>query len=162
MTLYNAIFCRRAIYYIWFLIPIGLSQDTGTLILLIMQYVYFYNAIFCHWWSSIYYVRKYFLLWCIHYFAIELSEWFASPLDTLIDLNFDEFFKVTPSSSTRGHPYKLYRQRGDISVRENFFSQRVVNIWNSLSEKTVDFTSLTSFTRTIKLINFRKYLKCSM
>ena len=80
----------------------------------------------------------------------------------LIDLNFDEFFKVTPSSSTRGHPYKLYRQRGDVSVRENFFSQRVVNIWNSLSEKTVDFTSLISFTRTIKLINFRKYLKCSM
>ena len=79
----------------------------------------------------------------------------------LIDLNFDDFFKVSPSSSTRGHPYKLYRQRGDITARENFFSQRVVNIWNNLSDKIVDFTSLNSFNRTIRLINFCQYLKCS-
>ena len=80
----------------------------------------------------------------------------------LIDLNFDDFFKFSPSSSTRGHPYKLYRQRGDITARENFFSQRVVNIWNNLSDKTVDFTSLNSFNRTIRLINFCHYLKCSV
>jgi hypothetical protein len=80
----------------------------------------------------------------------------------IIDLKFCDFFKVSPSVATRGHPYKLYRQRGDVTARNNFFAIRVVNIWNNLPTDIVDFTSVAVFTRTIKCVDFRKYLKGSM
>ena len=54
--------------------------------------------------------------------------------------------------STRGHKYKLYRKRSSASVRY-FFSERVVNVWNSLSNE-VDFSTVKSFTRTIKRVPF--------
>jgi len=80
----------------------------------------------------------------------------------IIDLNFGEFFTVSPSTVTRGHQYKLYRQRGDATARNNFFSIRVVNIWNNLPVDIVDFTSITTFVKTVKLVNFCRYLKGSM
>jgi hypothetical protein len=64
----------------------------------------------------------------------------------MLDVNFDDFFKVSPSSVTRGHAYKIFRQRGDISIREIFSaSQRIVNVWNYLPSETADFTCLDAF-----------------
>ena len=62
--------------------------------------------------------------------------------------------------STRGHPYKLFKERSTNTVRKNFFSQRVVNAWNYLAADPVDFRSLRSFTRTIKLVDFSSFLRC--
>ena len=76
----------------------------------------------------------------------------------LIKLDFDVFFTFSPVESTRGHQYKLFKNRGDVNVRKNFFSVRIVNIWNSLPSDIVDFTSLTAFTRTIKLVDFSKFI----
>jgi len=39
-----------------------------------------------------------------------------------------------------------------------FFNQRLVNVWNSLP-RTVDFTSLTSFKRTINDVDYSDFLK---
>ena len=41
----------------------------------------------------------------------------------------------------------------------NLFSERVVNFWNNLPA-SVDFISLSSFKRTVKLVDFSKFLKC--
>jgi len=41
---------------------------------------------------------------------------------------------------------------------ENHFSQRNINVWNSLSSDTVDFGRLPSFKRTIKLVDFHNFL----
>jgi hypothetical protein len=79
----------------------------------------------------------------------------------IVTVNFDDFFKVSPCTITRGHSYKLYRQRGDINARENFFSQRIVNVWNNLPSDMIDFSSFATFKRTIKLINFKRFLKGS-
>ncbi len=76
----------------------------------------------------------------------------------LIKLDFDEFFTFSPVGSTRGHQYKLFKNRGDVNVRKNFFSIRIVNIWNSLPSDIVDFSSLTAFARTIKLVDFSKFI----
>jgi len=38
-----------------------------------------------------------------------------------------------------------------------FFNHRIVNVWNSLPH-TVDFTSLTSFKRTINNVDFSDFL----
>ena len=44
----------------------------------------------------------------------------------LIKLDFDEFFTFNPVGSTRGHQYKLFKNRGDVNVRKNFFSIRIL------------------------------------
>jgi len=41
----------------------------------------------------------------------------------------DEFFE-NRVSNTRGHDYKLYKKRNNNNVRANFFTERIVNVWN--------------------------------
>ena len=79
----------------------------------------------------------------------------------IIAINFDDFFMLSPSEITRGHQYKLYRQRGDVCIRENFFNIRIVNVWNSLPSDIVDFNSLTAFARTVKMVDFSDLMKMS-
>ena len=43
--------------------------------------------------------------------------------------------------------------------RSKFFSERVVNCWNDLPV-TVDFSSLASFTRSVKCVHLYDYLIC--
>jgi len=43
--------------------------------------------------------------------------------------------------------------------RSKFFSERVVNCWND-SPVTVDFSSLASFTRSVKCVHLYDYLIC--
>ena len=56
--------------------------------------------------------------------------------------------------------YKLYKQRSSTNVVAAFFVNRVVDIWNCLPVDIVDFTSLTAFQRTFKLVDFTEFLKC--
>ena len=76
-----------------------------------------------------------------------------------IHLQADDFFEMAPLSVTRGHIYKLYKKRSHATVRCKFFSERIVTTWNNLPE-SVDFSSLNSFTRTVKLTDLSGYLKC--
>ena len=48
-------------------------------------------------------------------------------------------------SHTRGHSYKLKKPTAQRTVRQNFFSVRVVNAWNSLPETVVTAPSLNAF-----------------
>ena len=66
---------------------------------------------------------------------------------------------MTPLSTTWGHIYKLFKKRCYTTVRSNFFSERTVNTWNNLPGN-VDFNSLTSFVRTVKLADLSNYLIC--
>ena len=45
----------------------------------------------------------------------------------------------------RGHTRKLLKVRSRLEVRSNFFSNRVVNTWNSLPDKVVTAPSLNCF-----------------
>ena len=76
----------------------------------------------------------------------------------LINVQCDEFFAFS-MRITRGHPYKLTKVSRSTSCRSQFFSQRIVNVWNSLPSNTVDFTSLTSFKRSINNVNYSEFLK---
>ena len=55
------------------------------------------------------------------------------------------WFRLADSSRTRGHRYKLVKCRSRLDVRKNFFSQRVVNTWNSLPEAVVEADSVNCF-----------------
>jgi ribonucleases P/MRP protein subunit RPP40 len=46
---------------------------------------------------------------------------------------------------TRGHSLKLQKDRCKTRIRSNFFSQRVINMWNSLPTEVVGAPSLNSF-----------------
>ena len=49
------------------------------------------------------------------------------------------------NSSTRGHSKKLFHRRSTKAVRKNFFTNRIVPIWNSLPEDVVSAPNRNTF-----------------
>ena len=45
----------------------------------------------------------------------------------------------------RGHKYKLSKPRNRTSIRQNFFTQRVINWWNELPNEIVEKTTVNGF-----------------
>jgi len=45
----------------------------------------------------------------------------------------------------RGHSLKLFKPRCHTTVRQNFFSQRIVNEWNKLPQVVIEATSVNAF-----------------
>jgi len=61
-------------------------------------------------------------------------------------LSIDELFERDANiKGTRGHTLRLKKKPSARDVRRYFFSQRVVNRWNSLDQETVDIGSINSF-----------------
>ena len=76
----------------------------------------------------------------------------------IVPSSCDEMFKFS-DVGTRGHGYKLSKTYCASTTRYWFFTRRVINVWNNLPQDIVDFTTITSFQRTIKLVNFSAHLK---
>ena len=72
----------------------------------------------------------------------------------LVNVCASDFFELHCASQTRGHPFKLYKERSYSSVRASYFSVRVINVWNSLPADRVDFSSFAAFKQTIEQIDF--------
>jgi len=68
-----------------------------------------------------------------HHYVLQNHIWSRVYIDR------DEFFQLR-LSTTRGHPNKLYKHFSKCSVRSSFFSERVVNLWNSLPTDRISFT----------------------
>ena len=62
------------------------------------------------------------------------------PMNSLFSLN---------TSVTRGNSLKLNKPRSRLNIRQNFFSQRVINAWNQLPEFVISSTSVNGFKNTI-------------
>ena len=56
--------------------------------------------------------------------------------------------RLQQSVVTRGHAFQLFKRQNTLCVRADFFSERVINCWNSLPD-SVDFSSFTTFRRTV-------------
>jgi len=56
-------------------------------------------------------------------------------------------------STTRGHPYELYKHFSNCSVRSGFFCERVANLCNSLPADRVGFTSLSAFKNSLTTVD---------
>ena len=54
-------------------------------------------------------------------------------------------FLPRTENSNRGHSLKLQKQSSQLKARHDFFSLRVVDLWNSLPESMVSAPSLNSF-----------------
>ena len=58
----------------------------------------------------------------------------------------------------RGHSYKLLAHHSRIDLRKNFFSERIVPVWNGLYATDKDFNSLRSVRSCIVKADLSKYL----
>lgn len=68
------------------------------------------------------------------------------------------FFELSTGPSTRGHGQKLIKKHARLSLRQSYFSQRVINDWNSLPTEVVNSPSLNAFkTRLDKFWNMEQY-----
>ena len=79
----------------------------------------------------------------------------------LVYVNLDDVFVFSPCQYTREHKFKLYERQTINCVRANFFSERVINCWNSLSH-TVDFSFFSKFKRTVKSVDFTDFLNVNV
>ncbi|XP_069107006.1 uncharacterized protein [Argopecten irradians] len=66
-------------------------------------------------------------------------------LNHLDILNVESLFDEIGRTSTRGHSRKLYKRQFRLGKSGHFFSNRVINIWNSLPEEVVCSPSLNTF-----------------
>ena len=62
---------------------------------------------------------------------------------TTIDSNI--FFERNTNSITRGHSLKLVKPRAHLDCRKYFFSNRVIDDWNGLSDAAVNSATLNQF-----------------
>jgi len=60
-------------------------------------------------------------------------------------VSFETFFEYYSYGTTRGHSLKLTKKRASTDLRHHFFSERVINIWNSLDNRTVASGSISIF-----------------
>ena len=55
------------------------------------------------------------------------------------------FFKIKGSKITRGHNFTLVKKQSRLDVRKFSFSQRTINVWNTLSTECVHPSSVNMF-----------------
>jgi len=63
----------------------------------------------------------------------------------LIDVNPLTFFPPASTDITRGHNFKIFKSHTSCCTRSRYFSNRVINDWNSLPLSIVNTSSLISF-----------------
>ena len=75
-----------------------------------------------------------------------------------LDTEISNFFQLDTSSKTRGHTWKLKIYVARLDVRLHYFSYRIINAWNALSQSTVDSSSIASFKCNLKTENLNSFL----
>ena len=58
--------------------------------------------------------------------------WMYKILHNLISINLGNNIKLSVNSNTRGNMYKLYKCNFRLDIKQYFFCNRVINVWNSL------------------------------
>ena len=61
----------------------------------------------------------------------------------------NKLFQLDQSARTRGHSRKLYQKRAATRLRNNFFTYRIVSLWNPLTKKAVTTPSTAAFKRAV-------------
>ena len=59
--------------------------------------------------------------------------------------DYTRFFTLEANNRTRGHRFKIVKNRTRLEIRKNFFSQRIVNEWNALPALVVEAESVNIF-----------------
>ena len=75
----------------------------------------------------------------------------------MIETDVSALFVVNNDTVTRGHNLKLFVQQSRIDLRKYFFSNRVIQSWNSLPATPNDFASLGCFRRMLQRTDLGKF-----
>ena len=70
-------------------------------------------------------------------------------LNDYYDINPTSFFTLSNTDTTRGHHCKLFKFRSRLLVRHNFFTNRVVNLWNSLPADVISAPTVALFKKNL-------------
>ena len=60
-------------------------------------------------------------------------------------IRFEEIFTKCKTERTRGHTAKLIKNRCNTDLRKFFFSERVVDRWNSMDQQCIEAKSINAF-----------------
>ena len=71
----------------------------------------------------------------------------------------ERIFPLVGKTRTRGHNLRLKERPFKTEMRRNFFSQRVVNLWNSWRQKAAEARSLSVFKTEIDGFLIGKWIK---
>ena len=63
--------------------------------------------------------------------------WSAIPLEST--------FELSMTKHLRGYNFKLVKHRSNLELRRNFFTERLINRWNSLDQQSLDVDSVNCF-----------------
>ena len=66
-------------------------------------------------------------------------------LNNIDKVDINKFFTIIERLITRGNDLKLYKGRSRLNIRANVFSNRVVDMWNSLSNHVILAPFLNAF-----------------
>ena len=66
-------------------------------------------------------------------------------IHSIDDINYQKFFTIAENKTTRGHSFKIYKQRAETNIRKGVLGLRAHNDWNSLTETVVSFETLDQF-----------------
>jgi hypothetical protein len=108
--------------------------------------------------------RQFAILWprrqrklnLISYFV--LSSYFV--LHGLVDVNTNDFVVLSHNNNLRGNQYKLVKPIATSARDANFFSNRIINIWNSLPNSVVNADTVSCFyrRRNLNLTDIERFL----
>jgi len=65
------------------------------------------------------------------------GHWSAIPLESM--------FELSTTMHLRGHKFKLVKHRQNLEVRRNYFTERLINRWNSVDQRTLKVDSVNCF-----------------
>ena len=66
------------------------------------------------------------------------------------DIQPSKIFTLEPRvANLRGHNFKIQKQRNKDKIRQNYFSQRIVNLWNKLPGIIVQAKTTNTFKNAI-------------
>lgn len=75
----------------------------------------------------------------------------------LTGLEMGNLFTRAPLESTRGHQMKLMKPRCRLNLRANFFTNRVIDVWNQLPSSLLDCSTVDGFKKQLDGIWIRLY-----
>ena len=78
---------------------------------------------------------------------------------TRLDRVDSERMFLMGESRTKGHSLRIRGKPFRTEVRRNFFTQRVVNVWNSLPQKVVEAKTLCDFQKKLDIALGAKGIK---
>jgi len=67
-------------------------------------------------------------------------------------IDFFDFELADATSWLRGHSLKLYKPRCRTTLRQNFFSIRVINEWNKLPQSVIEAPSVNAFKNRLDIL----------